>query len=322
MKTILKDLLKQYFLPRWIVLIYDLLVISVVLIVANFLVVNLSPGKITMEYIYPQIFAGMIIFFLVYLFIKPHHNIIRHTTLKDFSAIVSAHILGSALMILFSVIGQNVVELSQYAIPYAVIIIHFFISVFILLTSRLIIKDIYHYLFQKADLVQNTMIFGAGRMGMIAHDVLERENQLSYNVVGFIDDNPNLNGKRINGIRVYSAVETIDFVLAKKHVTEIIIAIGPWEITRERKQKFVNSCLEKGVQIKEVADVSAWIKGSLEKVKIQNIKIEDLLGREPISIDINKISVGLNGKKYWSLEPPDPSGLKLSGNYCCLVLGK
>ena len=39
------------------------------------------------------------------------------------------------------------------------------------------------------------MIFGAGRLGMIARDVLEQNNQLSYNVVGFIDDNPNLQGK-------------------------------------------------------------------------------------------------------------------------------
>jgi FlaA1/EpsC-like NDP-sugar epimerase len=140
------------------------------------------------------------------------------------------------------------------------------------------------------------MIFGAGRLGMIAHNVLERENQLSYNVVGFIDDNPNLHGKRINGVRVYSAYEAIEYMLAKKKVKEIIIAIAPWEISLERKQQFVNSCIEKELQIKEVADVSAWIKGSLEKVKIQNIKIEDLLGREPISIDINKISAGLNGK--------------------------
>jgi FlaA1/EpsC-like NDP-sugar epimerase len=200
-------------------------------------------------------------------------------------------------MVVLSVIGRNNTAFATYAISYAVIIIQFFISVFILLASRLFIKAIYHSLFLKPESVQNTMIFGAGRLGMIAHNVLERENQLSYNVVGFIDDNPNLHGKRINGIRVYSAYEAIEYVIAKKKVKEIIIAIAPWEITLERKQKFVNSCIEKELQIKEVADVSAWIKGSLEKVKIQNIKIEDLLGREPISIDINKISAGLNGKQ-------------------------
>ena len=296
MKNILKLLLKQYFLPKWIVLVYDLAVLGTVLTFSIFLVANFSAGQVDLQNIIRQVLASTLIFLAVYLVIKPHHNIIRHTTLKDFSSIVYALILGSSLLFALSVIAKNNSAFSHYAILNAVIIIQFFISVFILLTSRLFIKAIYHSLFLKPESVQNTMIFGAGRLGMIAHNVLERENQLSYNVVGFIDDNPNLHGKKINGIQVYSAYEAIEYVLAKKKVKEIIIAIAPWEISLERKQKFVNSCIEKELQIKEVADVSAWIKGSLEKVKIQNIKIEDLLGREPISIDINKISTGLNGK--------------------------
>ena len=296
MKSVIKDLLRKYFMPRWIVLVYDLSVMGVVFIFTTYLIVNFSYGKVELQDTYRQIIAGGVIFFMVYLIIKPHHNIIRHTTLKDFSSIVLAHILGSAGLVGLSVIGRNYPQFSSYAIQYRIIIIHFFISVFILLTSRLFIKAIYHTLFLKPESVQNTMIFGAGRMGMIALNVIERENLLSYNVVGFIDDNPNLHGKRISGIRVYSAYEAINQVIAKKNVKEIIIAIASWEIKLERKQKFVNSCLEKGLQIKEVADVSAWIKGSLEKIKIQNIKIEDLLGREPISIDINSISAGLNGK--------------------------
>jgi len=297
MKNVLKNLLKQYFLPRWIVLLYDLSVIGAAFIFATLLSVNFSPENIHLADFYSQILASAIIFLVVYILVKPHYNIIRHTTLKDFSTIVSAHILGSMCLLGLSLFARNNPAYSQYSIHFAVIIIQFFISIFILLTSRLLIKTIYHTLFLKSDEVLNTMIFGAGRMGIIAHDVLERENQLSYNVVGFIDDNPNLNGKRINGIRVYSAYEAIDHVFAQRNVKEVIIAIAPWELSRERRQKFVNACLEKGLQIKEVADVSTWLKGSLEKVKIQNIKIEDLLGREPISIDINKISAGLNGKQ-------------------------
>jgi FlaA1/EpsC-like NDP-sugar epimerase len=297
MKNILKLQLKQYFLPKWIVLLYDLSVIGTVFIFSTYLIGNISAEKIELQNTLRQNIVCAFIFLVVYLFIKPHYNIVRHTTLKDFSSIVYALILGSVGMLGLSVIGRSNPALAIYAISYAVIIIQFFISVFILLASRLFIKAIYHSLFLKPESVQNTMIFGAGRLGMIAHNVLERENQLSYNVVGFIDDNPNLHGKRINGVRVYSAYEAIEYVISKKKVKEIIIAIAPWEITLERKQKFVNSCIEKELQIKEVADVSAWIKGSLEKVKIQNIKIEDLLGREPISIDINKISAGLNGKQ-------------------------
>jgi FlaA1/EpsC-like NDP-sugar epimerase len=297
MKSLLRDLLKQYFLPKWIVLVYDLSVMGVVFIFTIYLVASFSIEKVQLEDTYRQIIASAIIFFVVFLTFKPHHNIIRHATLKDFSSIISAHIIGSSGLLWLSVIGRYDANFAHYAIPFPVIVIHFFISSFILLISRLFIKAIYHLLILKPEFVQNAMIFGAGRLGMIARDVLEQNNQLSYNVVGFIDDNPNLQGKMINGVSVYSAYDAINHIISKMMVKEIIIAIGPWEISLERKQKFVNSCLEKGVQIKEVADVSAWIKGSLEKVKIQNIKIEDLLGREPISIDINKISAGLIGKR-------------------------
>src|SRR5665647_296522 len=296
MKNVLKLMLKQYFLPKWIVLLYDLAVIGTVFAFSTYLVANFSAEQAELQNAIQQVIASTLIFLIVYLIIKPHYNIIRHTTLKDFSSIVIALTIGSSGLLILALFGRINPLFAHYAIPFPVIIIQFFISAFILLTSRLFIKAIYHSLFLKPESVQNTMIFGAGRLGMIAHNVLERENQLSYNVVGFIDDNPNLHGKKINGVRVYSAFEAIEYVLTKKKVKEVIIAIAPWEISLDRKQQFVNACIEKELQIKEVADVSAWIKGSLEKVKIQNIKIEDLLGREPISIDINKISAGLNGK--------------------------
>ncbi len=297
MKNVLKNLLKKYFLPRWIILLIDLGVITAAFVLATFLNINFRLENLVREDFYSHIVATAILFLLVYKFVKPHYNIIRHTTLRDFSSLVLAHILGSLSLWGLSSIERFNPDYFPSVIPYTVIIIHFFISVFILLASRLLIKATYQYLILKQDTVQNTMIYGAGQRGMMAHDVLDRENQLSYNVVGFIDDNPSLTGKRINGIRVYSANEAIDHVLVKMRVNEVIIAISTGDLSLERKQNFVNSCLARGVQIKEVADVSSWIKGSLEKVRIQNIRIEDLLGRETIRMDSEKISEGLDGKQ-------------------------
>ena len=297
MKRFLKDLLHHYFLPRWIVLAYDLSIIGVVCIFSSFLIENFAVENIELKATFQQAAVNVLILFVVYLFIKPHHNIIRHTTLKGFSSIISANIIGSVVLLGISFILRNELLATDYLLPYPVIIINFFVTVFILFSSRLLIKSVYHSLFQRSESGQNAMIFGVGRMGMVAHNVLERESLFSYHVIGFIDDNSNLRGKRINGIRVYTAYEAIDHVLTTKKVKEIIIAVGPWEITLERKQKFVTACLEKGLKIKEIIDVNSWIKGSLEKVKIQNIRIEDLLGREPISIDIHKISTELNGKR-------------------------
>lgn len=296
MKNLITKLLNQYFLPRWIVLIYDLSTMGIVFIFANYLVANYSATPIDLSTIIRQILASALIFFVAYRMIKPHHNIIRHTTLKDFSSITLAHIIGSAGLILLSIAGQILPDFSMYYIPYTIITIHFFISVFILIASRIMIKAIYHFLLLKPNTSKNTMIFGAGRLGVITHDVLEKEKLLSYNVIGFIDDNQSLQGKSINDIPVYSPKAALSKIIEKRRVKEIIIAIGSWEISRERKQEFINECITRGLQIKEVANVSDWIQGSIEKVKIQNIRIEDLLGRDPITIDSNKISEGLSDK--------------------------
>ena len=128
MKNILKVLLKQYFLPRWIVLVYDLSVMGSVFIFSTYLIVNFSSEKVDLQNALHQIVASAFIFFVVYLFIKPHYNIIRHTTLKGFSSLVNTHVLGSSGLLGLSVIGRIEPIFASYAIPYPVIIIQFFIS--------------------------------------------------------------------------------------------------------------------------------------------------------------------------------------------------
>lgn len=287
---------KRHFLPSWIVLVYDLAVISAVFTISTYLADNFVVEMVNLQHTLLQVIACNLIFFLIYLFIKPHINILRYTTLKDFSSIVYTLLSGSACLWLLSVSGRNFQPLVSFAIPYSVIIIQFFITVFLLIASRLVIRSMYHRLCQSHKRIKNAMIYGAGRLGIIAQEVLEQENKLSYKVIGFIDDNPNLQGKKINSIRVYSEEETINRVLKHKQVKEIIIAFGSWKTMHESKKQFINYCLEQKLHIREVADFSAWISGHLKKVKIQSIKIEDLLGREPIKIDTKKISEGVRGR--------------------------
>src|SRR5665648_185887 len=96
MKNILKLMLKQYFLPKWIVLLYDLAVMGTVFSFSTYLVANFSAEQAELQNAIRQVIASTFIFLIVYLIIKPHYNIIRHTTLKDFSSIVIALTIGSS----------------------------------------------------------------------------------------------------------------------------------------------------------------------------------------------------------------------------------
>lgn len=292
----LKRLLETNIAPRWIVLVFDLSIMWVVFLCSTILISHKGPLTELLHDHVIQLFMSGVIFLIAYLIVKPHHNIIRHSSIQDFVAIISVQCLGSTGLILMSLICKYIIQNQQCVILYPEIIIHFFISGFLLLFFRISIRIIYNYLFETTVKTRKTLIFGAGRLGQMARTILERDDSNNYHFLGFIDDNPNLVGKRISGIPVYSTENTFKQIIHKLDIKDVIIAINSFEITKERKAEFINLCLSKHIKVKEIQEISAWLN-SPNKANVQNIKIDDLLGREPISMDVRKISSGLSGKK-------------------------
>ena len=296
MTEVFKRIFEKNIAPRWIILIFDLSIMWCVFLLTTILITH--KGSINTAFFdnISQLGLSGVIFFIAYYIVKPHHNIIRHTTIQDFVTIIYAQFFGSAGLILMSLIGRNIIHNNQYVILYSVIVVHFFISGFLLIISRLIIRFIYSYLFQSTLKTRKTLIFGAGGLGLMARTIIERDDSYNYHIIGFIDDNPNLVGKRMGGIPVYSVSKTFKKIIREQNIKDVIIAVNSFEITKERKTEFINLCLNKRIKVKEIPEISAWLNSPGKKASVQNIKIEDLLGREPISIDIKKISTGLSGK--------------------------
>ena len=296
MTEALKRFLERYIAPRWIILIFDLSIMGFVFLFTNILITHKESIIDTFFENFPQVILSGIIFSIVYYFVKPHHNIVRHTTIKDFATIIYAQFFGSLGLILISFISHDIVQNDQYVILYSVIVVHFFISGFLLIFSRICIRFIYNYLFQSTGKTRKTLIFGAGGLGLMSRTIIERDDSYNYNIIGFIDDNPNLVGKRMGGIPVYSVSRTFKHIIREQNIRDIIIAVNSFEITKERKAEFINLCLERHIKVKEIPEISAWLNSPGKKANVQNIKIEDILGREPISIDTKKISRALSGK--------------------------
>ena len=146
MKREIKRLLSGRFLPKWIILCFDLSVICVTFFLSYWLRIDLGNLINSLPHILLQAIFGLPLFFLAYYLLKPHHGIIRHTTSYDAIKIVCAHLFGSSGLLFLSVMAREASGFSYMAIPYSVIITHFFISVFILAGSRLCVKYIYYHL--------------------------------------------------------------------------------------------------------------------------------------------------------------------------------
>jgi FlaA1/EpsC-like NDP-sugar epimerase len=140
----------------------------------------------------------------------------------------------------------------------------------------------------------NVVIFGAGESGVIAKRALDRDAGTKYKVLAFIDDDPKKIDKKIENVKIYAS-SALDQILKENNVEHIIISIQ--HLKTSKKQEIIETCLVYNTKVLNVPPVSKWINGELSFKQIKKVNIEDLLERDEIKLNIDKISKDLIGKR-------------------------
>lgn len=120
-------------------------------------------------------------------------------------------------------------------------------------------------------------------------------NDSGYKVLGYIEDDLNKIGKVVNGIKIFPGSK-LKKLINEHQIDEVIISVQNLDISR--KNEIVDSALKKGAKVLHVPPVNKWVKGELSTRQIQEINIEDLLGREAISLNNYYISQEVGKKEY------------------------
>ena len=143
----------------------------------------------------------------------------------------------------------------------------------------------------------NVLLIGAGSAGrMILRDVnfVNGGAHGSAKVVAIIDDNPNKWGRYIDGVEVIGGRDKILYAVEKYEIKEIYIAIA--NITPREKRNLINICKETSCRIKQLPNIYAEKAGVISAGNLQNITIEDVLGRDPIKLHQEDVAAQLQGK--------------------------
>ncbi len=143
----------------------------------------------------------------------------------------------------------------------------------------------------------NVLLIGAGSAGrMILRDVNFINGGANGNtkVVCIIDDNPNKWGRYIDGVEVIGGRDKILSAVEKFEVKEIYIAIA--NIAPSDKRNLINICKETDCKIKQLPNMYAEKAGVISAGNLQNITIEDVLGRDPISLHQEDVATQLRDK--------------------------
>ncbi|MCM2457999.1 polysaccharide biosynthesis protein [Rhizobium sp. CG4] len=217
-----------------------------------------------------------------------YRAIFRYIGWAAFLAIIRAIALyGLVFMLVFSVI-------SVPGIPRTVGIMQPLLLLLAICISRLVTRQILGAPYRREltkNAQRNVLIYGAGTIGRQLASALRNGGQLM--VRGYLDDDKNLHGSLINGVRVYAPHELKEAV-AHLNVKTVLLATP--RINAERRMAIIESLRGVGVAVRLVPNVSEIAQGRVNMADFQELAIDDLLGRAPVKPSDELLTRNIKGK--------------------------
>lgn len=283
----------KYNLPRWSILIIDLLICVFALTIAFFLRFNFKSIPAQELNLLPIAYTLVIAMRVVtFYFFKIYKGVVRYTGAKDATRIFITVLSGSFSLLVFNILCRQIF-IGHYILPQSVVIIDALVTIFIMISSRLAVKAIYFENKNPEKQRTHVVIYGAGESGIITKRTLDRDVAIRYKVVGFIDDDEKKWGRSLEGVFVFSHNE-LQKLITENNVESVILSIQ--QLSTIKKNMIADECLKLGVRVLNVPPVAKWINGELSFNQIKNINIEELLERDSIQLDTTLINSQLNNK--------------------------
>ncbi|AUC22226.1 polysaccharide biosynthesis protein [Polaribacter sejongensis] len=278
---------------KWLVLLIDIFLVFTSFFIAYFIRFNVS-FNFNFSNLLNQIPYVLGFALISFLTVGSYKGIIRHTGIRDAFNVFIASSLVCLLLLLAVTFNVFFKVIDSFYIPKSIIIIHYLVTTLVLILSRFIFKAFFEVLSTELDTIHNVLIYGAGDSGIIAFSALNRDKKNNYDVIGFIDDNKNKIGKKIDRVKIHNPKHITKQFIEKHAVDEVIISIQ--NIKSNRLLAITDKFIDLDIDVKIVPPLSKWIDGDLNANQIRQIKIEDLLDRAPIIIDNPIVQREVNDK--------------------------
>ncbi|MGB2762539.1 MAG: nucleoside-diphosphate sugar epimerase/dehydratase [Minisyncoccales bacterium] len=241
------------------------------------------------------ILLALIITIPIFFFFKLYYFSWSYVSLEELISLVKATTLSFLLLTAFYFVLKDYTIFSGF--PRSILFISYFL-IFIFCGAARFSKRIYFYLFQKKEArgKEKTLIVGAGDAGEQILRSIQSSFDAPYEPVGFIDDNELKQGSLIHGIRVLGRISDIPELVKTFRIKEMIIALS--SAGSSAIKKAVEMGREANLKkIKVVPPITELINGEVSLGNIREVQVEDLLGREPVSLDKTAITNFIRDKK-------------------------
>ncbi|MEO2161152.1 MAG: polysaccharide biosynthesis protein, partial [bacterium] len=215
----------------------------------------------------------------------------RHLSVGDARDIVRGNALGSVLFL-----GSMVFFVGLSGFPRSVFLIDFVLCTTAIAASRLALRMLREHRENPGlrHAVDTALIVGAGSAGIRLLDEIQHHHQGHTVVTGFIDDDARKSGLRVAGCPVLGTIEMIPEIVAEHRITKIMIAIpsAPGHLTRH----IIQRSQEAGITCQQLPSLGEIVEGRVLYSQMRQVKVEDLLAREPVAVGTPQIQSLVRGK--------------------------
>lgn len=289
-----KKLLNYKAVPRWVILLVDLIITSWSFTLSYFIIKHFEFKEIYRGHFFLYTGLYTVISFSVFYYMRIHTGLIRYSNMQDilriFLAIVVSSLLYPLTVKLIIINDYNIHSLDVGK----VILVNFFISSSLLIMLRTAVKESFHY----AKYIANPnrekiLIYGSDTSAILIKQALESGNKNELQILGFVETNHNKVHSYIEQKKVFHVTDLEK--LKKNSLADKLIMMNE-ELGRKEKKSIIDQCLRAGIKVVTVPPTDQWLYGKLSIGQIKNLKIEDLLQREPIVINNGMIFHELKNK--------------------------
>lgn len=281
--------------PRWVILIVDLVITGFSFTLSYFVVKQFQFIEILRGHFFIYTFLYCCISLPVFYSMRIHTGMLRFSNVYDMMRISLAVLITGVLYpiaVVFLVNREYHINTLNIS---GVLLINFFISCTLHMMLRSMVRGFYYYVKQNAIVLkENVLIFGSDTEAMLVKQAIESSITNKFVIAGFVENDINKANVSIQQKRVYH-IRELPLLKTKKKIDKLILMNE--QLDSKDKKVVIEKCLQFGIKVLTVPPSDQWIYGKLSLKQIQELRIEDLLQREPIVINNEKISSELTGKR-------------------------
>lgn len=271
-----------------VLLLIDMVIVAAIPFLALFIrfegSVDIRYYNMLINYIPVIIIVRLSTFYVMGLY----NRLWRYASINELLTICSAVTVSSLILFVYIYTGGS-------KLPRSIHILSWFFNIGFIGFSRLVVRIMHNLRQKRTEQSTKVLIVGAGDAGAIIAREINHRYYETKQLVGFIDDDQYKNRQRLFGVRVLGNRQDIKQIVSEHGVSEIIIAIPSAGGTIIRE--IIHECKKTKCTLKILPGIYELIDGNVTVQQLRNVEVEDLLGRDPVKLDVEEVAGYLKGKR-------------------------